>query len=244
MSILSPDPEVTVRTEDLQQFLMAVSHDLREPLRTIRCFTDLLMRLGGTLEVGDRDRFCAYVSDAAKHMERLLDDMLAFTLAGNTAAELSDVDVENVLQFALSSLRPVIVETRATVISDPLPVVTGNFGALSEVFQNLIGNGIKYHGHDQPSIRIRCAHNGEHWTFGFSDNGIGIALEHREAVFMPLKRLHSEQQYPGTGLGLAICKRIIECHGGRIWLESQPGAGSTFYFTIPRTKERSMAETA
>ncbi len=244
MSTSNPDRETPIRKEDLQQFVIAVSHDLREPLRTIRCFADLMMRRGGTLERDESNRFCAYISDAAKRMQRLLDDMLAFSLAEGPAAELSDVDMGNVLQFALSSLKPVIVETMATVTSDPLPVVTGNFGALAEVFQNLIGNAIKYHGKEKPRIHINCTRSRADWTFAFADNGIGIAPEHRDEVFIPLKRLHSAQQYPGTGLGLAICKRIIECHGGRIWVGSEAGAGATLYFTIPEAKEPSLAETA
>ena len=187
MSTSNPDRETPIRKEDLQQFVIAVSHDLREPLRTIRCFADLMMRRGGTLERDESNRFCAYISDAAKRMQRLLDDMLAFSLAEGPAAELSDVDMGNVLQFALSSLKPVIVETMATVTSDPLPVVTGNFGALAEVFQNLIGNAIKYHGKEKPRIHINCTRSRADWTFAFADNGIGIAPEHRDEVLIPLK---------------------------------------------------------
>jgi chemotaxis family two-component system sensor kinase Cph1 len=216
----------------LSKFIPSISHDLKEPLRTIRCYTELLAQKLGVN--GDRQivQLLAYVTEAADRMQVLVDDAMAFALAETSAAERSRVEMSEALRFALSNLETSIAQRNAVITADPLPSAVANFSALSRVFQNLIANGIKY-SKKQPRIHIGCVKRPAEWTVSVADNGIGIKPAHRESVFLPFKRLHPQTKYPGSGLGLAICRRVVESHGGRIWVESEPGAGSIFYFTIP-----------
>jgi len=223
---------------DLTHFLSAITHDLKEPVRTLRCYADLLAQR--LLESCDPEtnRLLTYILEATTRLQTLIDDALAFALAGASGADRSNVDLEQVVLFVVSSLQPSIAQAEAVITKEPLPTVSANFGALVELFQNVIANAIKYHADVPPRIHIACIRSGPDWILSVSDNGIGIQREYQEDVFLPLKRLYSQQQYPGSGLGLAICKRIVESHGGRIWLESRPGVGTTVYFTLPVFREQ------
>lgn len=224
-------------TEDLWQFVATISHDLKEPLRTIHCFAELLAQKSEPTGDNATDGCLTRIKDAANRMQTLIDDALTFTLADGSGTERTQVDAGAVLQFALSNLEGAIAQADAAICSDRLPVVSANFGALAQVFQNLISNAIKYRTDEKPRIHVGCTRVGTCWVFSVADNGIGIKPEYYEQVFVPLRRLHSQQWCPGTGLGLAICRRIIGSHGGRIWLRSKFGVGSTFYFTIPASAE-------
>ncbi len=218
----------------------SISHDLKEPLRALRCHTELLaekLKKDPDPQIGSS---LAYIIDAAERLQRLVDDATAFALMEASAAERSRVNMEEALQFALSNLQTSIAERKAVITADPMPNAVANFEALARVFQNLIANGIKY-SKRRPRIHVGCVKRGAECTVSVADHGIGIDPEYHQTVFLPFKRLHSQKKYQGTGLGLAICRRVVESHGGRIWVESTPGAGSTFYFTVPAARGATSA---
>jgi len=225
---------------DFPKFVAEVAHDLKEPVRSIFYYADRLERKLG--DSGDQDArgLLANITKAAERMRLLIDDSLEFSLAGGRAEE-NMVNAEDALQLARSNLQTAIAEAGAIITSEPLPFVAADFGALIEIFQNLIANAVKYRGQEAPRIHVGCSRSGSEWVLSIADNGIGIEPEYQEDVFLPLKRLHTQAQYPGTGLGLAICKRIVEAHGGHIWLESTPGAGTTVYFTMRDGKRHAVA---
>jgi light-regulated signal transduction histidine kinase (bacteriophytochrome) len=181
----------------------------------------------------DADEFIHYAADGASRMQLLINDLLAFSRVSTRGKPFAETDTEILMEQTLKNLKIQIEESGAVVTRDPLPVVHADATQLSQVFQNLISNAIKFHGTDAPRVHVTAAQSGEEWLFAVKDNGIGIEQRHFDRIFVIFQRLHSKAEYPGTGIGLAICKRIIERHGGRIWLESEPGEGSTFFFTIP-----------
>jgi signal transduction histidine kinase len=218
---------------ELEQFAYVASHDLQEPLRMITGYTSLLAkRYRGKLD-GDADEFIGYATDGAKRMHALINDLLTYSRVGTRGKEFSPTDCEAVLQATLAALRPAIEESNAVVAHDPLPTVTADATQLGQLFQNLIGNGIKYRDSKPPVIQVSSKREGSQWLFSVRDNGIGIDPKYAERIFVIFQRLHNREDYPGTGIGLTVCKKIVERHGGRIWVESQPGQGATFYFTIP-----------
>jgi light-regulated signal transduction histidine kinase (bacteriophytochrome) len=219
--------------EDLQQFAYIASHDLQEPLRMVASYTELLQRrYKGKLDA-DADQFIEYAIDGVKRMNNLIRDLLAYSRAGHSAEEhLVPVTTEEVLATALQNLRASIGEVNAEVTHDPLPVVQYDPIRLTQVFQNLIGNALKYRGDQTPHIHVSSKTRGSEVIFFVKDNGIGIDPKYHSQIFGIFKRLHG-REYEGTGIGLAMCKKIIERHGGRIWVESIVGSGSTFYFSIP-----------
>jgi light-regulated signal transduction histidine kinase (bacteriophytochrome) len=180
-------------------------------------------------------QYIDFAVDGAKRMQRLINDLLAFSRVGRTTGEFEDIELSKVLDRALTSLGSMIEESGAEIIAAPLPEVHGNAGLLTQVFQNLIGNAIKFHGDASPRVRITVERNGDQYEFACSDNGIGIEPQYAERVFVIFQRLHGKDQYDGTGIGLAMVRKIIEHHGGRIWLdtESTAGAGTTFRWTLP-----------
>lgn len=225
--------------EDLQQFAYVASHDLQEPLRIIAGYCGLLMRrYKGRLDQ-DADEFLHFMADAARRMQQLIQSLLEFSrvrLATDEPQEM--VDLNRICQEALLNLQVKIEETQAEITQDPLPVAPGNPTRLLQVFQNLVGNALKYRSADRPpKIHIGVKTEGSQAVVFVSDNGMGIRREDAEKIFAPFQRLHG-REYEGAGIGLAMCKTIIERMGGRIWVESEPGRGSTFFFTIP------LAETA
>jgi PAS domain S-box-containing protein len=219
--------------EELQRFAYTVSHDLQEPLRTVRSYAELLeRRYKGKLD-SDADEFIHFMMDAAGRMTQLLKDLLAYSQAGRadrTAPE--PTSSANILQWAIMNVDRLTKETGAVITYDTLPMVEADQTQLSQVFQNLLSNSIKYRSEEPPRIHISAQRRNDRYEFAVSDNGIGIAPEHHERVFGVFKRLHGKE-VPGTGIGLAICRKIIESHGGAIWLESELGAGAVIRFTLP-----------
>ena len=228
--------ELSRSNEELRQFAYAASHDLKEPMRTIASYTQLLsMRYEPHLDQDGRE-FLGYVVDAVKRMDMLLTDLLTYSQhLGTKPTAFQAVNVEAVLMGVLMNLQAAIKETNATVTHDPLPAdVTSDFAQLSLVFQNLIGNALKYRSPDRdPEVHVWAEERDDDFVFHARDNGIGIDPMYRDQVFGIFKRLHG-REFPGTGMGLAICKKIVERHGGQIWVESAPDAGSTFSFSLPK----------
>lgn len=221
--------------KELEQFAYVASHDLQEPLRLVSSYTQLLaLRYKGKLD-DKADEFIGYAVDGARRMQQLILDLLAFSRVGNKELPFVSVDCDAILEQAIKNLSMAIHESKAAITHDRLPTVMGIGNLLGQLFQNLIGNAIKFHGNEPPQIHIgvRRGEKEKDWVFYVRDNGIGIAPEFFERIFVIFQRLHSRSKYEGTGIGLAICKRIVERHGGRIWVESELDRGSTFYFTIP-----------
>ena len=219
---------------DLQQFAYSASHDLQEPLRMVATYSELLRKeFGGKLgPIGDE--YLGYTLQGALRMEQLLRDLRAYTLASASGQEpAEDVDAGQSLEKALGNLEAALQENNASVTRTDLPRVRIHHVLLVQLFQNLIGNSIRYRNSDPPRIHVAAQRQGNEWLFSVQDNGIGIDSRYQEQVFGLFKRLHSFAKYPGTGLGLAICQRIVQRAGGRIWVESEPGKGSTFFFTVP-----------
>ena len=218
---------------DLQQFAYAASHDLQEPLRVVTGFVKLLEKgYKGKLDE-KADEFINYILDGVGRMQLLIKDLLEYSKAGTKGLDMKPVDCFFVVDKAICDLRTAIEETGALVTCDDLPIVMGDVSQMSSLFQNLIGNAIKFHGIEPLRIHVSTGRGEGEWIFSVRDNGIGIDTGQTERIFDMFKRLHTKEEYPGTGVGLAICRRIVERHGGRIWVESEQGKGSTFYFTIP-----------
>ncbi len=218
----------------LEQFAYVASHDLQEPLRKVASYTDLLAkRYQGQLD-SRADTFIGYVVDGTTRMKALIDDLLTLSQIGNEEISLEQTDVEAVLRQALAALDTALQESGASVTFDPLPTVMADPSQLEQLFHNLIGNAIKFRGTEPLHVHVSAEQKNHEWVLSVQDNGIGIDPQHAERIFVVFQRLHSTAEYPGTGIGLAICKKIVEHYGGRIWLESHPGKGATFFFTLPR----------
>ncbi len=218
---------------ELQQFAYVASHDLQEPLRMVAGYTRLLARRYlGKLD-DEADEFIQFIVDGVTRMQALINDLLQYSRIESHGTSFEPVPSATALEWALSNLEAAIKESGATVEASHLPTVNADPTQLGQLFQNLIGNGIKFREERPPEVRVEARHNGREWVFSVSDNGIGIEPQYRERVFEIFQRLHTQEHYDGTGIGLAICRRIVERHGGRIWVESAPGLGSSFHFTIP-----------
>ena len=226
---------------DLQQFAYVASHDLQEPLRMVSSYTQLLARrYKGKLDP-DADEFIAFAVDGATRMQQLIQDLLAYSRVSTGGRQFKPTSAETALGYALDNLRYVMKESGAVVTHDPLPTVMGDQKQLEQLFQNLLSNAIKFRGHEPPRIHV-SARTDANWLFSIRDNGIGLDPQYGDRIFVIFQRLHNRQEYSGTGIGLAICKKIVERHGGRIWVESEPGKGATFYFTI-RSNQQSQDAT-
>jgi PAS domain S-box-containing protein len=228
---------------ELQQFAYVASHDLQEPLRMISSYTQLLLRRYGDRFDQEAREFMDYVIDGATRMKQLIEDILAYSRVGTRTRELKPVQAGGALAKAVTNLRAAIEDGGAAVTHDALPEVAADEGQLVQLFQNLIGNALKFKGAEPPRIHVSAAEKPDGWEFAVRDNGIGIEPQYFERIFMVFQRLHSKGEYPGTGIGLAICKKVVDRHGGRIRVESQPGEGSTFYFTLPRRRGESHGRT-
>ncbi len=227
--------------EDLQQFAYVASHDLQEPLRMVASYTELLKRrYHGKLD-SDADQFIDYAVDGVKRMSTLIRDLLAYSRAGETpAGKMRELNPEETLNTVLQNLKITIGDVGATITHDPLPPIEFDPMRLSQLFQNLLANAIKYRGERRPEVHVSARNDGSETIFSISDNGIGIDPKYSEQIFGIFKRLHG-REYEGTGIGLAMCKKIVERQGGRIWVESKPGEGSTFSFTIPNHRSARAA---
>jgi PAS domain S-box-containing protein len=218
---------------ELEQFAYVASHDLQEPLRMVSSYMQLLAkRYQGKLD-RDADEFIGFAVDGAKRMQTLINDLLTFSRVGTRGRPLVSISCEEVVQEALSNLEISIQESGARITHEELPEVKGDLTQLVQLFQNLLSNAIKFHGSESPCIHVGVRREENNWLFNVCDNGIGIDPKFADRIFVIFQRLHNREAYPGTGIGLAICKRIVQRHGGRIWVESRPGNGATFYFTIP-----------
>jgi PAS domain S-box-containing protein len=225
--------ELRRSNEELEQFAYVSSHDLQEPLRMITSYLQLLQRrYQGNIDER-ADKYIHFAVDGASRMQNLINDLLEFSRVAKRACEPEPTDCEFVLNQALANLETFIEENEATVSHDHLPEVMADSTQMAQVFQNLIINGIKFHSEEAPKIQISAEKKASEWIFSVQDNGIGIDPQYSEKIFEVFKRLHKKEEYPGTGIGLAICKKIVERHGGHIWVESELGKGSTFYFTLP-----------
>ena len=228
--------ELSRSNADLEQFAYVASHDLKEPLRNIASYVQLLQRrYQGRLDE-DADAFIGYTVDGVRRLQMIIDELLVYSRIGTGRLTRGVVQTGGVLSVALANLKTAIAEAGAAVeVKGPLPVVTGDAGQLSSVFQNLIGNGLKYRRDDvRPELTVWAEDDGAFWRFGVADNGIGIDPQYHRQIFELFKRLHGRDRYTGSGIGLAVCQRVVERHGGEIWVESRPGQGATFRFTLPK----------
>ena len=200
----------------------------------VASYTQLLAnRYKGRLDA-DADEFIAYAVDGSNRMQRLIQDLLAYSRAGTNGNSVREIFSDDALKVALTNLKAVIEESGAVVTHDSLPAITTNDTQLTQIFQNLVGNAIKYHGAEVPRVHVSAGKNGgKEWIFSVQDNGLGIDRQHFDRIFVLFQRLHGREEFSGTGIGLAICKKIVERQGGRIWVESQPERGSTFHFALP-----------
>lgn len=218
---------------DLQQFAYVASHDLQEPLRMVSSYTQLLAkRYQGRLDA-DADEFIAYAVDGATRMQKLIQDLLAYSRVSTGSQSFEPTPMGAVLSYAMDNLLSAIKESQAVITHDPLSTVRGDAKQLAQVFQNLLSNAIKFHGDQPPRIHISAQRKQNAWLFSVRDEGIGIDPQFAGRIFVIFQRLHTRAEYPGTGIGLAICKKIVERHGGRMWVESEAGKGATFWFSIP-----------
>ncbi len=218
---------------ELQQFAYVASHDLQEPLRMVASYTQLLAkRYRGRLD-RDADEFIDFAVDGARRMQDLIQDLLAYSRVGSRGKVFQPTNTNRIFERATENLGAQISEQHATVTSGPLPEVMGDDTQLAQLFQNLISNAIKFHGNEPPRVHLAARRQDSNWLFSVADNGIGIDPAYTDRIFVIFQRLHTREEYAGTGIGLAICRKIVERHGGRIWVESERGKGSTFFFTIP-----------
>jgi len=226
--------ELRQSNRELEEFAYIVSHDLQEPLRAVSTFTQLLVQKHQNCLNPEANEYIAFILDGTTRMGQLIKDLLTYSRLGTTAREFKLTDCNIVLEDVLADLQIMIAESGAEVTYDSLPVMIGDSVQLAQLFQNLIINAIKFHRPEVlPQIKISVELKNGEWLFGVHDNGIGIKTRHFERIFQIFKRLHTVANYPGTGIGLAICKKIVERHHGQIWVESELGVGTTFYFTIP-----------
>lgn len=225
--------ELARSNEELEQFAYVASHDLQEPLRMVSTYTQLLAeQYCGKLDE-KADKYIHYAVDGAQRMRTLIQDLLEFSRAGHTESGLKCTDCGEEVNQVVRSLQAAIDETGAVVTCGPLPVVMVRAAQLRQVFQNLIGNALKFHDGQPPAIQVSAERKASEWVFSVTDNGISIAPENAQRIFAVFQRLHTRTEYPGNGIGLAICKKIVEQHGGTIWLEPQATQGATFKFTWP-----------
>jgi light-regulated signal transduction histidine kinase (bacteriophytochrome) len=217
---------------ELEQFAYIASHDLQEPLRMVASYTELLaQRYQGQLDER-ADKYIKYATDGAKRMQRLVNDLLIFSRVGRHDRTPQPTDLNEVIRVVLKNLGHAIGKSEATIETRNLPTVMADDVQIGQVFQNLIGNAIKFHSDRAPHIRIAAERTTGKWLCSVADNGIGIEPQYSERIFQMFQRLHDRETYEGSGIGLAIAKKIVERHGGRIWFESEPGKGTTFFFTL------------
>ena len=230
--------ELARSNAELELFAYVASHDLQEPLRMVASYTQLLARRYMGKLGGEADEFIGFAVDGATRMQQLIQDLLSYSRLTTKGKAFNFTQAEVACNSALENLHASIKESNAQVSIETLPGVFADATQLTQLFQNLIGNAIKYRNERRPEIRVAAKPNGNEWTFSVQDNGIGIEPQYSERIFQMFQRLHTRAEYSGTGIGLAVCRKIVERHGGRIWVESQPGKGSIFLFTIPRVEER------
>ncbi len=219
--------------QELEKFAYVASHDLQEPLRMVSSFTQLLEKQYKDKLDNEANEYINFIVNGAKRMQELINDLLAYSRVTNKAYEFKKVDLEKVLDDAIFNQEINIEKNLAIITRDPLPEIIGDYSQMVQVFQNLLGNALKYRGEKKPKINFSALKNDDFWLISVKDNGIGIEAGNFDEIFQMFRRLHTIDEYEGTGIGLSICEKIIERHGGQMWVESKIGKGSTFYFTIP-----------
>jgi len=222
---------------ELERFAYVASHDLQEPLRMVTSYLQLLERRYKDKLDGDALEFIQYAVDGSKRMKALINDLLAYSRIGSRGKEFASTDCEAILMDVLQNLQVPVQESGAIITHAPLPVIQADHTQIEQLFQNLISNALKFCGQKTPEVQIDAQLQSGNWLFSIADNGIGIEPQYFERIFIIFQRLHTREEYAGTGIGLAVSKRIVERHGRRIWIESQVGQGTTFYFTIPANGE-------
>ncbi len=227
------EDELRRSNEELQQFAYVASHDLQEPLRMVINYLSLLERRNKDSLDPRSKEFIGFAVEGGERMRELIEDLLEYSRIDTQGKEFAPVDMNDVVSKTLSLLKVPIEESEAEIIVGPLPTVLADKSQMEQVMQNLVGNAIKFHGPERPLIRIEVTKGQKQWTFAVKDNGIGLNMRYSDKIFQMFQRLHSSAEYPGTGVGLAIAKKIVERHGGRIWVESEEGKGATFFFSIP-----------
>ena len=225
--------ELARSNSELEQFAYVASHDLQEPLRMVTGFMGLLQKRYGNTLGDEADEYIGFAVDGARRMQGLIDDLLTYSRVGSRGRNLEAVNLADVARSVGQNLHPLTEETGATIEQADLPTVTADRLQMGQLYQNLIGNAMKFHGEKPPRVELGAERGNGEWRLFVRDHGIGIAPEHREKVFVIFRRLHSREEYPGSGIGLAVCKRIVERHQGRIWVDSTVGGGCTFWFTLP-----------
>jgi PAS domain S-box-containing protein len=230
--------DIARSNKDLEQFASVASHDLKEPLRMVSAYVlRLEKKYKGQLD-DKADKYIRFAVEGVERMEKLIEGLLAYSRITRGAAQFGPVDSNKIFSLAVSNLSASIRECNASVTKEDLPTVRGDETQLLQLFQNLIGNAVKYRKpQTPPHVHVSSAREGSHYIFSVRDNGIGIEPKNYDRIFQLFQRLHSHDQYAGAGMGLAVCKHIVEQHNGRIWIESVPGTGSTFFFTVPAGKE-------
>ncbi|MEE8413317.1 MAG: ATP-binding protein, partial [Dehalococcoidales bacterium] len=231
--MLNYQEELSRSNEELEQFAYVTSHDLREPLRMMTSFAQALDKRYKDKLDQTADEYIQFIVDGANRMQTLIDDILTYSRVTTRTSPFEPVEMEKILRDTQVNLKVAAEEAKAKITHDPLPVIGADYSQMGQVMQNLIGNAIKFIEGESPAIHISARQEGEKWIFSVKDNGIGIDPELFDRMFDLFKRLHPQDKYPGTGVGLAVTKKIVQRHGGQIWVESQPGEGSTFYFSIP-----------
>ena len=233
--------ELERSNEELAHFAHVASHDLQAPLHIITSFLQLLQkRYGGQLDA-TANEFIGFAVDGAEQMKQLINDVLAYARVGTQDRSQEAVEVQLVLDTVLQNLSVAVSEAEAKVTWDPLPRVWGDRSQLVQLLQNLVGNALKYRGEAPPEVHLRARREGDRWRISISDNGIGLKMKHAEQIFVVFNRLHSRDEFEGSGIGLATCKRILDNHGGKIWVESTEGEGSTFHFTLRAADDAEQA---
>jgi PAS domain S-box-containing protein len=228
------EEELRRANDDLQQFAYSASHDLQEPIRNVAIYSEIVARRYHALLDDDGRQYLEFLREGGRRLATLVNDLLAYTRATVVEPAEKPVKASAALEKSIAGLQEAIRESSANVTRDPLPDVYMSDAHLQQIFQNLIGNALKYRNEQAPQIHISAVERDGYWRFSVKDNGIGIDPEYKEKIFGVFKRLHHDRKYSGTGIGLAICLRVVERYGGRIWVESEPGQGATFYFTVPR----------
>lgn len=232
------EEELRRSNQELEHFAYIASHDLQEPLRMVSSYTQLLAQRYKDKLDADADEFIHYVEDGVSRMRALINGLLVYSRVGTSGAAFELTDCEAAFDCALTNLQVAVDESGAVITHHPLPVVMADASQLTQVFQNLIGNAIKFCSQELPRIHVAAEPRGNEWLFSIRDNGIGIDPQYHDRIFDMSQRLHSRTEYSGSGIGLAICDKVLKRHGGRIWVESETGKGATFYFTIPIKGDR------